>query len=483
MNGMILQAPTESKDIKLSTKKGEDTKSEKGENLFENLIAQLIEEEGESKNSNFILGKLLNLSSDFSDKGKIISEFSKGDLTSEEEEGALVLLEDLFKAALALKNGESFSTKSPTLKVALEDKSVITQFKEATNIKELLKIADKNGIKVKNFEFLNPKVTLNPNDKKIVQKVTSEEIFKMVDKKLSLKDTPLTQSVLTKIINQEQQKEKTVTREQQTTLSSLLSKDTKVKEEVKVAKVMTTTAGEIKKIVTNEKTASTKIEVINNIKKEIKHEKPTLEAEVETFTKIKPEKAQKNTLASLLKNETTPKELKPLQTQTINKEETSLKSDSEVKEAPIEKSTQMGEIKSELVHKLKETPDVKKTFNTFAMEFKEKVEAYKPPLMKINMQLSPGNLGDVDVTLVSRGNNLQVNISSNTNTLALFVQNQAEFKNSLVNMGFSDLQMNFGDNRGEERNQHQHKQQQDDYHDSEYDEQNDGIEMIIPNYV
>ena len=116
MNGMILQTPTESKDIKLSAKKGVDTKSEEGENLFENLISKLVAEEKDSKNSSFLLAKLLNLSSDFANKGKIISEFSKGDLLTEEK-GETISLEDLFKVALAIKNGESFSTPSPELKL------------------------------------------------------------------------------------------------------------------------------------------------------------------------------------------------------------------------------------------------------------------------------------------------------------------------------------------------------------------------------
>jgi len=483
MNGMILQTPTESKDIKLSSKKGVDTKTEEGENVFEELIAKLALEEEDSKNSSFLLAKLLNLSTDFTNKGKVISEFSKGELI-EEETSETVSLEDLFKVALAIKNGESFSTESPELKTLLVDKDVVAQLKGAKNIKELLNIADKNGIKVKNFEFLNPDVALNVDDKKMVQKITSEEIFKMIEPKLSNKETPLTQSVLTKIINQEMKKEKTTTNEQQTTLSSLLSKDTKAKEEIKVDKVITTVAGEIKKKVVTEKTASTKTEVVKNVEKEIKSEETVLDAEVETFKTKKPEKAQQSTLATLLKNEASTKEVKPQQTQVI-KEEPLLKSESDIKETSQEKTSQIGEIKSDVVQKVKETPDVKKTFNTFAMEFKEKVEAYKPPMMKINMQLSPANLGDVDVTLVTRGNNLQVNINSNTNTLALFVQNQAEFKNSLVNMGFSDLQMNFGDKRGEERNQQQHQknEQQSDYHDSLENEEESGIDMLIPNYV
>ncbi len=483
MNGMILQTPTESKDIKLSSKKGADTKSLEEGNIFENLVKNLISKDEENENSSFLLGKLLNLSSDFKNKGKILSEFSKGDILSIDEEAALVSLEDLFKVALALKNGENFTTESPTLNEALKDKSVITQFKEATNIKELLKIADKNGIKVKNFEFFMPQTALNPQDKKMIQKITSEDIFKMVEPKQTTKETPLTQNVLSKIISQELQKEKTVKVEQQTTLTSLLAKDSKTEKETKIDKVITTVAGEIKKRVNTEKTTPNKIETTKNGEKTLTPEEPNIEPE--GFKNIKHEKAPTPTLTTLLKNETPLKELKPEQTQISTKEESLTKSEGETKEVNSEKNIQTGDIKSEALHKTKEPHDVKKTFSTFAMEFKEKVEAYKPPMMKVNMQLSPKNLGDVDVTLITRGNNLQVNINATSqNTMALFIQNQAEFKNSLVNMGFSDLQMNFSDKRGEERNQHQQQKedQNSDYHDSLENEE-EGINMILPHYV
>jgi len=466
MNGMILQTPTESKDIKLSSKKSLDTKSEKGENLFENLIAKLVDEEGENKNSHFLLGKLLNLSGEFANKGKILSEFSKDDLITSEEEASLLSLEDLFKVALALKNGESFSTPTPEIKTLLQDKDIVSQLKEAKNIKELLNIADKNGIKVKNFEFLNPDAPLDVKDKKLVQKITSEEIFKMIEPKSALKEAPLTQSVLSKIINNEVKKEKTGKSEQANTLTSLLAKENIKKKDI------TPIAQEQKASLVKSETPKT----------------PTAlkiqETEAESTIIKKPQKLQQHTLSSLLKDETVSKALKSQQQ--IVSEEPILKTDTETKESTTDKTAQVTDIKSESIQKVKDTPDVKKTFNTFAMEFKEKVEAYKPPMMKINMQLSPGTLGDVDVTLVSRGNNLQVNINSNTNALALFVQNQAEFKNSLVNMGFSDLQMNFGDRRGEERGQQQqHKEdnQASNYHDSLENEEVEGLNIILPNYV
>ena len=138
--------------------------------------------------------------------------------------------------------------------------------------------------------------------------------------------------------------------------------------------------------------------------------------------------------------------------------------------------------KTSLVEKTKDAPDLKRTFGTFAQEFKEKVESYKAPLMKIKMELKPAGMGEVDVTLLSRGNNLQVNINSNANTIAMFAQNQAEFKNSLVNMGFSDLQMNFGDGKQKEQNSQEQKNGRNAFNDFDETQETDGFEMIVPQY-
>lgn len=82
---------------------------------------------------------------------------------------------------------------------------------------------------------------------------------------------------------------------------------------------------------------------------------------------------------------------------------------------------------------------------SFAAEMAQKINDYKPPITRIAMVLNPAELGEVSVTMISRANNLHINITSNAQTMQLFVANQAEFKNSLVNMGYSDVQMNFSD--------------------------------------
>lgn len=103
------------------------------------------------------------------------------------------------------------------------------------------------------------------------------------------------------------------------------------------------------------------------------------------------------------------------------------------------------EIKSDL--------NLKETFRNFAQDFKEQMQTYKPPITRFNITLNPSNLGEVEVTLVQRGQNLHISFNTNTSTMNLFIQNQAEFKNSLVNMGFTGLEMNFSDQSKKDRQQ------------------------------
>ncbi len=129
---------------------------------------------------------------------------------------------------------------------------------------------------------------------------------------------------------------------------------------------------------------------------------------------------------------------------------------------------------------------VRETFDNFSSNLKEQVAAYKSPFMRFNITLNPLNLGEVEIMMVNRGNNLHINFNSNTQTMNLFLQNQAEFKNSLVNMGFTELEMNFSD-----QNQQKKEQGQKSYKGSKFSaedaEQGELIaprlELVVPRYV
>ena len=144
------------------------------------------------------------------------------------------------------------------------------------------------------------------------------------------------------------------------------------------------------------------------------------------------------------------------------------------------------DIASSAKHQLQTKAEIKETLSNFSSTLKEQVQNYKAPITRFNITLNPLNLGEVELTMVNRGNNLHVNFNSTTATMNLFLQNQAEFKNSLVNMGFTELEMNFSD-----QNQRQDKKEQakNKYSSNQSDESENAqaeqslLELVIPRYI
>lgn len=138
--------------------------------------------------------------------------------------------------------------------------------------------------------------------------------------------------------------------------------------------------------------------------------------------------------------------------------------------------------------------DAKATINSFASTLKEQVQEYKPPIMKLSLSLNPKELGNVDVTLLSRGNSLQINLASNNQAMQLFAQNAAEFKNALANMGFDNVEMNFN-SHGDQSGQSQGNQDRETQRGFKYYADGDlnfsleeleslnSIDLVIPQYA
>lgn len=91
---------------------------------------------------------------------------------------------------------------------------------------------------------------------------------------------------------------------------------------------------------------------------------------------------------------------------------------------------------------------VQNTFLHFSDKLRDALQNYRPPVTKLSLELNPENLGSVELTITKRGDKLSVQIGSNQNALQLFMQNAQEFKNSLNNLGFNDVNLEFKDNAG-----------------------------------
>ena len=101
----------------------------------------------------------------------------------------------------------------------------------------------------------------------------------------------------------------------------------------------------------------------------------------------------------------------------------------------------------------------KQTLKHFASSLKEAVENYKPPVSKLTLELHPKDLGKVEVTIKQRGDNLNVQINTNnTPTINFFTSSQQELKNSLVNMGFTNINMSFNANQDNQQQKNQTQQ-------------------------
>lgn len=126
------------------------------------------------------------------------------------------------------------------------------------------------------------------------------------------------------------------------------------------------------------------------------------------------------------------------------------------------------------------------TLSNFTQDLAEQIQNYKAPFTRVNITLNPLNLGEVEVTMLSRGNNLHVNFNSTTNTMNIFLQHQAEFKANLINMGFTELQMNFSDQsqKQQEHSKKTYKNLNGEFSSDENDEpQMSSLELILPRYA
>jgi len=122
------------------------------------------------------------------------------------------------------------------------------------------------------------------------------------------------------------------------------------------------------------------------------------------------------------------------------------------------------------IHKAKES------IKHFATGLKEAIENYKPPVSKLSMELHPKELGKVEVTIVHRGDNLQIQINSNNTAVGFMHSQQQELRQNLINMGFTDVNMSFNQNQQQGRKEYRQNQK----FSNNSNEENDELIIEIP---
>ncbi len=434
-------------------------------------------------------------------------ENTKLDLSTKGKQKSLDnhLLEDLLKVVSLLKNPDanisSFPSLSNKLTKLINSETALKELKNVNNITDLLKLSKKYGLGLEKISVKNMNLDTLKKEFPILAKkeffVASKEKTIKGEKKLveSKKDVEIKPTVLS-ISNIE--KPKIETKKEPTLFEKIMSapkeekrEGTTVKVTEEVKKTVKIAQEEISKIVVKEE----KKELKTKVTKEELHIKAQSEVKKPDITRVNEPKVESNIpkksmIENILQGIKTDKQVKTTAKTKATVENSNLDTKAtesgEIKtETTINRTELKSQIKTDILASKQLSPS-KNTFSNFAADFKEKLENYKPPFMRVQLALNPKGLGEVDVVIVNRGNNLHVNISSNANTMSLFTQNQAEFKNSLVNMGFTNLDMNFNDqkeNKEQQQRNNESKELDETFEDEIQEEETTSIELIVPQYI
>jgi hypothetical protein len=141
--------------------------------------------------------------------------------------------------------------------------------------------------------------------------------------------------------------------------------------------------------------------------------------------------------------------------------------------------------------------EAKQMVKYLSQDVKQAIDNYKAPFTRLKVQLNPQQLGEIELTVVQRGKNLHVNLSSNNAAINALAMNANELKVQLQNSGINNASLNFSNNAqgGEsaysggqtQQQQHQHEKQQYDaynfYENEEHEEVLNSLEIVIANYA
>ena len=115
--------------------------------------------------------------------------------------------------------------------------------------------------------------------------------------------------------------------------------------------------------------------------------------------------------------------------------------------------------------------EAKQMIKYLSQDVKTAIEDYKSPFTRIKVQLNPQKLGEVDLTIVQRGKNLHINLSSNNAAINTLAMNANDLKAQLNNNGINNASLNFNNNSQSEQNSNagqQHQQHTKQKADEEY---------------
>ena len=131
--------------------------------------------------------------------------------------------------------------------------------------------------------------------------------------------------------------------------------------------------------------------------------------------------------------------------------------------------------------------EAKQMIKYISQDVKTAIQDYKAPFTRIKLQLHPQKLGEIDLTVVQRGKNLHINLSSNNVAVNTLTTNINDLKVQLNNSGINNASFNFNNNSQSSDSNAKHQQQN---HQNEHqtkeetkEEVFNSLEIVVPNYA
>ena len=248
--------------------------------------------------------------------------------------------------------------------------------------------------------------------------------------------------------------------------------------------------------------------------KEIQPQKITTEQIMSTKIAKEINKSQKqrqnNTLELLLRGEKVAKQdttlTRDFSVATARVVASSAKTDSQTQLENLlkgEQDTTESGVKHEGVGNLKSAEsfelklnEAKQMTKYLSQDVKQAIENYKAPFTRVKVQLNPQHLGEMELTVVQRGKNLHINLSSNNAAINALVMNANDLKLQLQNNGIQNASLNFSSGSQSEQSgagsqpQHHHQHNQNAHEEYGYFEEEHAheetmqtLEIVVPRYV
>lgn len=139
--------------------------------------------------------------------------------------------------------------------------------------------------------------------------------------------------------------------------------------------------------------------------------------------------------------------------------------------------------------------EAKQMMKYLSTDIKTAIEDYKSPFTRVKVQLNPQRLGEIDLTVVQRGKNLHVTLSSNNAAINTLAMNVNDLRLQLTNNGIQNATLNFSSNsqgqegsaQGQQNSQQRREEAHKEYLHRQSEETHEEIlsslEIVVPHYA